>query len=295
MTYDINVSSNAGEKCEKRLPNCLIIGVQKAGTKALLVFLSAHPQVIRNENISEYHFFDWHYHEGLEWYRDQMPCGLVGQIVIEKSPSYFRNPNVPKRVFEMNPKINLLLIVRDPVRRAVSEYYMQKERYKRQQEIREKRYEQRKNDTDRHGQNLSRPINLRFQSFESSWHEYIQAYDVDFEKWLIYFKSEQIYVVDWDKFARSPDQELARIEQFLKIGSYFNEDMFFFNQTKGFYCLLESSFGGMHVNDRVTCLEKTKGRQYPTVSPAITMKMKSILRPHNKMFYKLIGKHFDWD
>lgn len=51
----------------KRLPQALIIGVKKCGTRALLEFLRVHPDV--RASGPETHFFDRHYHRGLEWYR----------------------------------------------------------------------------------------------------------------------------------------------------------------------------------------------------------------------------------
>ena len=35
--------------------------------------------------------------KGLEWYRDQMPPTSPSEIALEKSPSYFVTPSVPKR------------------------------------------------------------------------------------------------------------------------------------------------------------------------------------------------------
>ena len=58
---------DAFEASEQRLPQAIIIGVKKGGTRALLEFLKAHPDV-RAPN-PEIHFFDRHYDRGLEWYR----------------------------------------------------------------------------------------------------------------------------------------------------------------------------------------------------------------------------------
>lgn len=41
---------------------------------------------------------------------------------IEKTPSYFNTEFVPERVKLMDPKILLLLVVRDPVTRLISDY-----------------------------------------------------------------------------------------------------------------------------------------------------------------------------
>lgn len=44
------------------------------------------------------------------------------QITIEKSPAYFVTDRVPERMWAMNSSLRLLLIVRDPVVRLVSDY-----------------------------------------------------------------------------------------------------------------------------------------------------------------------------
>lgn len=51
----------------RRLPQALIIGVKKGGTRALLEFLRLHPDI--RALGSEPHFFDRHYARGLGWYR----------------------------------------------------------------------------------------------------------------------------------------------------------------------------------------------------------------------------------
>eukprot|EP00061_Rhincodon_typus_P008728 g31596.t1 len=50
----------------QRLPQAIIIGVKKGGTRALLEAIRVHPDV-RAVGV-EPHFFDRHYDRGLEWY-----------------------------------------------------------------------------------------------------------------------------------------------------------------------------------------------------------------------------------
>jgi len=63
----------------RRLPQCLIIGVRKGGTRALLEFLNLHPDVQAERR--EVHFFDKdnRYRRGLDWYRRQMPATHTGK------------------------------------------------------------------------------------------------------------------------------------------------------------------------------------------------------------------------
>ena len=61
-------------KCCKSLS--LIIGMKKAGSRALLEFLNLHPDV--RAPWPEIHFFDNQYERGLDWYRSQMHATYAG-------------------------------------------------------------------------------------------------------------------------------------------------------------------------------------------------------------------------
>lgn len=117
---DMSLKGEGIKNGNRRLPSALIIGVKKSGTRALLEFIRFHPDV--RASGCEVHFFDRHYKKGLRWYRHRMPVTRDGQITMEKTPSYFITREVPKRVYNMNPKTKLLLVVRDPVTRAISDY-----------------------------------------------------------------------------------------------------------------------------------------------------------------------------
>ncbi|KAF4531951.1 hypothetical protein B566_EDAN006643 [Ephemera danica] len=56
-----------GLKTHRKLPEALIIGVKKGGTRALLEFIRIHPDV--RAAGTEMHFFDRLYFKGFEWYR----------------------------------------------------------------------------------------------------------------------------------------------------------------------------------------------------------------------------------
>lgn len=64
---DNAMSSIFNESESKKLPQAIIIGVKKGGTRALLEFLRVHPDI--RAVGAEPHFFDRNYDKGLEWYR----------------------------------------------------------------------------------------------------------------------------------------------------------------------------------------------------------------------------------
>ena len=62
----------------KRLPKCIIIGVRKGGTRALLEMMTLNPAIKMAPQ--EVHFFDndTNYNRGYSWYLKQMPSVQPG-------------------------------------------------------------------------------------------------------------------------------------------------------------------------------------------------------------------------
>ena len=99
-----------------------ITGVRKGGTRALLEMLTLHPSI--RMAAQEVHFFDneTNYARGYSWYLNQMPNLGPKQMAVEKSPSYLVTPGVAERIRAMDPSVHLLMIVREPVTRLVSDF-----------------------------------------------------------------------------------------------------------------------------------------------------------------------------
>jgi len=51
-----------------------------------------------------------------------MPEVSPDTLIVEKCPDYLVHPDAPKRVSELIPKAKIIMIARDPVERAISDY-----------------------------------------------------------------------------------------------------------------------------------------------------------------------------
>lgn len=109
----------------RQSPQFLIIGTQKGGTSSLFYYLKFHPQIKRPIK-KEIHYFNQFYHKGIKWYLAHFPKKSKDSCTGEASPDYLFHPSVPKRVFELNPDMKLIVLLRDPVLRAYSAYQMNK-------------------------------------------------------------------------------------------------------------------------------------------------------------------------
>ncbi len=113
-------------------PDFLIIGVQKGGNNSLYNYLMKHPQIAPAVN-KEIQFFSFNFHRGWDWYISQFPYLQEKQvnsistdkriITGEASPYYIFHPLAPERVKQWCPQIKLIVLLRDPVARAISYYH----------------------------------------------------------------------------------------------------------------------------------------------------------------------------
>ncbi|TSK14596.1 Heparan sulfate glucosamine 3-O-sulfotransferase 3A1 [Bagarius yarrelli] len=258
-------------KGARRLPHALIIGVKKGGTRALLEFLRLHPDI--RALGAEPHFFDRHYARGLTWYRSMMPKALDGQIVMEKTPRYFVSAETPARVRAMSRDVKLIVVVRDPVTRAISDYT----------QIASKT------------PGISSFESLAFKNrswgqVDSLWSPlYIGLYAQHLERWLTFFPLSQIHFVHGERLVSDPAFELGRVQDFLGLERIITDKHFYFNKTKGFPCLKKAE-GSAEPH----CLGKTKGRTHVHVNPDVIHKLRDFYRPHNLRFYQMTGMDFGW-
>lgn len=101
-------------------PSFLIIGMERAGTTSLYYNLCKHSQVIPAYT-KEIEFFGKHYDKGEKWYHIQFQEGFTG----EATPTYYWNPEVPKRIKKYNPDIKIILLRRDYFELVYSKYHQQ--------------------------------------------------------------------------------------------------------------------------------------------------------------------------
>ena len=112
----------------------MIVGAQRCGTTALSRFLSRHPE-IGMSNPKEVHLFDRpNYSPG--WTVEQIdaryrPCfeDRAGvRIRGEATPIYLFFPEIARELKRYNPELKLIVLLRDPVERAISSYYLERNR-----------------------------------------------------------------------------------------------------------------------------------------------------------------------
>jgi hypothetical protein len=105
------------------LPNTLVIGASKGGTTSVYHWLSRHPAVCVSR-VKEVRYFNGHYEQGPAWYAAQFDPKPGQRVLVEASPSYLWDPDVPERIRSLLGEPKLIVLLREPVERAWSQYWM---------------------------------------------------------------------------------------------------------------------------------------------------------------------------
>ena len=110
-----------------QLPDFLGLGTQKGGTTTLHWLLAQHQQVHIPE-CKEVQFFTQHHHQGEIWYSGNFVNAAPQQRCGEISPFYLFHPEAPGRIHSLLPQAKLIVLLRDPVERAISHYFHARKR-----------------------------------------------------------------------------------------------------------------------------------------------------------------------
>ena len=107
----------------------ILAGAQKSGTTALHYFLSKHPNISMGDQ-QEIHFFDndamFVSHVDYEQLHKHYPPLAPSTIAGDCTPSYIYYQPAAERIWKYNPKIKLLVTLRNPIDRAFAHWNMQR-------------------------------------------------------------------------------------------------------------------------------------------------------------------------
>jgi len=271
----------------QKLPSAIIIGSKKCGTRALLKFIGAHPNV--SAAGAEIHYFDRFYHMGDEWYRQQMPFSNQHQITIEKTPKYLIDKQAPERVYQMNPKTKLIVVLRNPVVRAVSEYVQSQ--WKKKRSVIRSASDQAHTDSQHFEQMLyEKRLNSSSRTIRANWAIVRNGlYYQHIKNWLEYFPLDQFLFINGEQLIREPSIEIDKLQSFLNLKPVIKKEHFVHNRRKGFACIIKPID-----SKQVKCLSDQKGRKHPVIDTTILNDLKDFYRPTNQKLFNLINEKPWW-
>jgi sulfotransferase family protein len=188
----------------------ILAGVQKSGTTALHYFLSRHPHITMG-NRQEMHFFDNEEifsrpvdYELLHQHFRPVPASTIAG---ECTPIYIYWKPAMERIWKYNPKIKLLIILRNPVERAFAHWNMQ--RFKGREPL---------DFLDAVTQEKSRAREAA--PLQSRRYSYVDRgfYAEQLERVLKFFPQEQVKIIKFEEFRDKKSEMLNAMFRFLGVG-----------------------------------------------------------------------------
>lgn len=105
------------------------MGAARSGSTSLYRHLRSHPDVFLPGR-KELHFFDKHWEQGLDWYRAHYADAAGQAAVGDATPTYMYKAAAVGRMAATLPDARLIAILRNPVDRAYSHYWMNRSQWK---------------------------------------------------------------------------------------------------------------------------------------------------------------------
>ena len=239
-------------------PNFIIIGQAKCGTTSLYAYLTQHPQIL--PALYKEIFF-WNirhkFDRGLDWYLAHFPliCPEQNFITGEASTRYLDSIDAAQRLFQVFPKIKLIVLLRNPTDRALSEYYM--------------RFRTRDEDRDLETAIFSELEALTQQrdvDLNNLYYLPPGIYIDNITKWMNIFPKNQFLILKSEDLFRDPVTTVNQVFQFLQVEQY---------QLKEYKI-------------------KNKGTYRP-ISKSMRSALSDYFRPLNQQLEEYLGMKFNWD
>jgi sulfotransferase family protein len=190
----------------------IVAGAQKSGTTALHYFLKKHPQIALPDR-QEIHFFDdeeifsrapidyelLHRH-----FRPIARSTIAGEI----TPSYLYWKPAMERIHDYNPRIKLVILLRNPIDRAFAHWNMQRFKDREPLDFLDALKEE--------PRRIAQPLTLESRRFA-----YVDRgfYSDQLERVFKFFPREQVKIMKFEKFRDRKQETLDDVFKFLDLKS----------------------------------------------------------------------------
>lgn len=270
------------------LPNFLIVGAQKCGTTSLHDILDAHPETNMSK-VKEINYFinPTKYGKGLTHYSTYFTDDQAIAIG-ESSPGYICHPDVPERIRMDLGQIKIIVLLRDPIKRAFSQYW----------------------DNRRHLSEWLSEKEIIDQFLESQYEPgrkgYFSrgVYAPQVEKYFSLFSRENVKVVFLEELVRNQSATLKNIYDFLGLSSdkgleklppASNSSIIWDNPVYKLF-LDRPNLNRLFPKyaRRILFFGSQSEFKYELPNKELMLKLEAFYRPHNDSLTKLLGRSLPW-
>lgn len=264
----------------KRHPDFLIPGFIKCGTTSLYSYLECHPQILPAVE-KEVGFFTYFFEQRLDWYLAHFPAIPTSNNYLtgEATPVYVNYPSMASKILDLFPKLKLIILLRNPIDRAISSYYHENKVIFKFKQI---------------PSNITATLEkieiiLKklpdllllepsiFNTYKDEYIEYIlddallpyllnSLYIYYLEQWLIVFPKEQLLILKSEDLFGNPSATMKQVHNFLNISEY-----------------------------QLSQYRNSNPGSYPPIHPELRYQLVEFFHPYNQRLEEYLEMTFSWE
>ncbi len=206
-------------------PDFILIGETKCGTTSMFNYLRKHPLILESlgngeaydevYRTKELRFFDKFYDRGWDWYYSRFPETGPGEITGEATPMYMYRSLVARRIKEKLPNIKLIVLLRNPVDRLISNFEHNRKWVPGWEEL----YPDLKT-------YFSSCLDRDYYQIEKSIYYY------SFLKWFEHFSRDQFCIIRSEDMFDTPQKTYLQVTRFLGVDDHQHSDFKVFRENQ---------------------------------------------------------------
>ena len=208
---------------KQKPPNFIIIGAAKCGTSSLFAYLQQHPQVLLPYK-KEINFFNKHFERGINWYLAHFPAitDYGNFITGEATTQYIFTPEVEHRIYDTFAEVKIIIMLRNPVARTISDYYHHVNRGRETRSLKT---------IIKTSKDCLNQLNKLGSEYTIDEFNYIlkSVYFYQIYRWMKIFKSSNILILNSDNFFENTAFVMNDVWQFLQLDCYSSPDYIKYN------------------------------------------------------------------
>ena len=248
------------------LPDFMVIGVGRSGTTSLFNYLDQHPSIVKSA-YDEIGFFDDNFRLGWSWYRSLFPTRMKKEKIKEETgnfltfddtPFYIYNEIVAKRIREFFPNGKIIVLLRNPIDRAYSNYILGVRRGDEKRSFEEAVLEEM--------EHIKQYSEIQIDEFLSQSYLGRGLYALQLEIWFRYFKRENILIIKSEDFSKNTQRTMEQVFRFLDLPNF-----------------------------KIKKLKKLSNVwEYPNMEKKTRDLLREFFRPYNEKLYDMLKIDYNW-